>query len=65
MKINGHHHVSMYTKDIKQNKDFYTNVLGLRLVEISVNQDNPTMICLTQMYGRKITILIFLKLFKS
>lgn len=43
MKINGHHHVSMYTKDIKQNKDFYTNVLGLRLVEISVNQDNPAM----------------------
>ncbi|UTH02543.1 VOC family protein [Macrococcoides canis] len=43
MKINGHHHISMYTKDVKQNKDFYTNILGLRLVEISVNQDNPTM----------------------
>lgn len=43
MKINGHHHISMYTKDIKANQHFYTHVLGLRLVEISVNQDNPSM----------------------
>lgn len=43
MTILGHHHISMYTKDVKQNKKFYTEVLGLRLVEISVNQDNPSM----------------------
>lgn len=43
MNIVGHHHISMYTKDAKRNKDFYTNVLGLRLVEKSVNQDNPSM----------------------
>ncbi|TDM12813.1 VOC family protein [Macrococcus lamae] len=43
MKINGHHHISMYTKDVQANKDFYTQVLGLRLVEKSVNQDNPSM----------------------
>ncbi len=27
MNIVGHHHISMYTKDAKRNKDFYTNVL--------------------------------------
>ncbi|PHK48608.1 VOC family protein [Staphylococcus edaphicus] len=43
MNILGHHHISMYTKDAQVNKDFYTNILGLRLVEKSVNQDNPTM----------------------
>ncbi|MCE3427466.1 hypothetical protein LCD22_15760, partial [Staphylococcus aureus] len=26
MNIVGHHHISMYTKDAKRNKDFYTNV---------------------------------------
>ncbi|MDG0820914.1 VOC family protein [Staphylococcus equorum] len=43
MNIVGHHHISMYTKDAQINKDFYTQLLGLRLVEKSVNQDNPTM----------------------
>lgn len=43
MNIIGHHHISMYTKDAQANKDFYVNVLGLRLVEKSVNQDDPTM----------------------
>ncbi|MDG0841821.1 VOC family protein [Staphylococcus equorum] len=43
MNIIGHHHISMYTKDAQINKDFYTQILGLRLVEKSVNQDNPTM----------------------
>jgi catechol 2,3-dioxygenase-like lactoylglutathione lyase family enzyme len=33
----------MYTKDAQINKKFYTQILGLRLVEKSVNQDNPTM----------------------
>lgn len=43
MNIVGHHHISMYTKDAQINKNFYTQILGLRLVEKSVNQDNPTM----------------------
>ncbi|MBO3065144.1 VOC family protein [Staphylococcus shinii] len=43
MNIIGHHHISMYTKDAQINKEFYTQILGLRLVEKSVNQDNPTM----------------------
>lgn len=41
--IPGHHHISMYTKSAKNNKYFYTEVLGLRLVKISVNQDDPSM----------------------
>lgn len=41
--INGQHHVSMLTKDAKQNLWFYTEVLGLRLVKKTVNQDDPSM----------------------
>lgn len=43
MNIIGHPHISMYTKGAQINKNFYTQTLGLRLVEKSVNQDNPTM----------------------
>lgn len=43
MNIIGHHHISMYTKNALINKTFYTQILGLRLVEKSVNQDNPSM----------------------
>lgn len=42
-QITGQHHVSMITKDAKQNLWFYTKVLGLRLVKKTVNQDDPTM----------------------
>ncbi|MGX2959865.1 ring-cleaving dioxygenase [Peribacillus sp. JNUCC 23] len=41
--ISGHHHVSMLTKNAQMNHDFYQNVLGLRRVKKTVNQDNPTM----------------------
>ena len=34
------HHVTAVTSQIARNKDFYTNVLGLRLVKKSVNQDD-------------------------
>lgn len=39
----GHHHISMYTKDASENNAFYKNILGLRRVKVSVNQENPTM----------------------
>lgn len=39
----GHHHISMYTKDASENNAFYENILGLRRVKVSVNQENPTM----------------------
>ena len=42
-KIAGHHHISMITKNIKENNEFYQNILGLRRVKVSVNQDDPSM----------------------
>lgn len=41
--ISGHHHISMITKDAKQNNHFYRTVLGLRRVKKTVNQDDPSM----------------------
>ena len=40
MKLNGLHHVTAITARARQNVDFYTNVLGLRLVKKTVNQDD-------------------------
>src|ERR671937_2227120 len=42
MKLEGIHHVTCITADAPGNVDFYTRVLGLRLVKKSVNQDDPT-----------------------
>jgi glyoxalase family protein len=42
MRLDGIHHVTCITADAPQNVDFYTRVLGLRLVKKSVNQDDPT-----------------------
>jgi glyoxalase family protein len=42
MKLEGIHHVTAITGDAPGNVDFYTRVLGLRLVKKSVNQDDPT-----------------------
>ncbi|MFC4424596.1 ring-cleaving dioxygenase [Deinococcus navajonensis] len=39
----GLHHVSALSADITANHDFYTRVLGLRLVKKTVNQDSPGM----------------------
>ncbi|MED1266091.1 ring-cleaving dioxygenase [Bacillus mycoides] len=41
--IPGHHHISMVTKNVKTNNNFYRDVLGLRRVKKTVNQDNPFM----------------------
>ncbi|MFO1442085.1 ring-cleaving dioxygenase [Bacillus sp. Bva_UNVM-123] len=41
--IKGHHHISMLTKNGKQNNEFYQQVLGLRRVKKTVNQDAPSM----------------------
>ncbi|WP_042477919.1 ring-cleaving dioxygenase [Bacillus ndiopicus] len=41
--IPGHHHISMLTKDAKQNNHFYRHILGLRRVKLTVNQDDPSM----------------------
>ncbi|WP_318614704.1 ring-cleaving dioxygenase [Sporosarcina sp. YIM B06819] len=42
-KIPGHHHISMITKDAATNNHFYREVLGLRRVKKTVNQDSPSM----------------------
>ncbi len=42
MKLDGIHHITAITADAPRNVDFYTRVLGLRLVKRTVNQDDPT-----------------------
>jgi catechol 2,3-dioxygenase-like lactoylglutathione lyase family enzyme len=37
----GIHHVTAITSDPQRNVDFYTGVLGLRLVKLTVNFDDP------------------------
>ena len=42
MRLEGIHHISAITGDARRNVDFYTGVMGLRLVAKSVNQDDPS-----------------------
>jgi glyoxalase family protein len=42
MRLEGIHHITAITGDAPRNLDFYTRVLGLRLVKKTVNQDDPT-----------------------
>lgn len=39
--LGGIHHITCLSADPQANLDFYTGVLGLRLVKVSVNQDDP------------------------
>lgn len=34
------HHITAISRDAQETKDFYTNVLGLRLVKVTINQDD-------------------------
>ena len=36
----GIHHVTAITSDIKKNYEFFTEVLGMRLIKKSINQDD-------------------------
>ncbi len=40
-KIHGIHHITAIASDPQRNLDFYTRVLGLRLVKLTVNFDAP------------------------
>ncbi|WP_110113364.1 ring-cleaving dioxygenase [Bacillus sp. CGMCC 1.16541] len=40
--LKGHHHVSAITANAQKNYEFYTQLLGLRLVKKSVNQDDTS-----------------------
>jgi glyoxalase family protein len=42
LKLLGIHHVTAICGDAQQNVDFYTGVLGLRLVKLTVNYDDPS-----------------------
>jgi glyoxalase family protein len=42
VRLEGIHHITAITADAPRNVDFYTRVLGLRLVKKTVNQDDPT-----------------------
>src|SRR3954468_21444489 len=39
--IEGLHHITCIAGDAQENVDFYSGVLGMRLVKKSVNQDSP------------------------
>ena len=41
MKLEGIHHISAITGDASGNVEFYSGVLGLRMVKKTVNQDEP------------------------
>src|SRR5712691_13166843 len=40
MELHGIHHVTAVTGNVGDNLDFYTRILGLRLVKKTVNQDD-------------------------
>ena len=40
--ILGIHHVTAITRNPQKNIDFYSGILGLRLVKVTVNFDEPT-----------------------
>jgi glyoxalase family protein len=42
MKLNGIHHITAITGDAQRNVDFYADLLGLRMVKKTVNQDEPS-----------------------
>src|SRR4029078_6242723 len=42
VKLDGIHHVTCITADAPRTVDFYTRVLGVRMVKKTVTQDDPT-----------------------
>jgi glyoxalase family protein len=42
MDLDGLHHITAITGDARGNVDFYTRVLGLRMIAKTVNQDDPS-----------------------
>ncbi len=42
MRLEGLHHITAITGDAPRNVDFYTRVLGMRLIAKTVNQDDPS-----------------------
>lgn len=44
MSVNAFHHISLLTKNRQENLRFYTEILGLRFVKNTVNQENHRML---------------------
>jgi glyoxalase family protein len=44
VRLDGLHHITAITGDARGNVDFYTRVLGLRMVARTVNQDDPSVL---------------------
>jgi glyoxalase family protein len=42
LPISGLHHVSAITADVQRNATFYTQTLGMRMVKVTINYDDPT-----------------------
>jgi glyoxalase family protein len=42
LSVQGFHHITAISGDAQSNVDFYAGVLGLRLVKVTVNFDDPT-----------------------
>jgi glyoxalase family protein len=42
VRLDGIHHITAITGDAPRNVDFYTRVLGLRMIAKTVNQDDPS-----------------------
>ena len=42
LRIRGLHHVTVICSDVERSVDFYRNLLGMRLVEQTVNSDDPS-----------------------
>ena len=42
MRLEGLHHITAITGDAPRNLDFYTRVMGMRLIAKTVNQDDPS-----------------------
>src|SRR5437868_4115004 len=40
LQLRGFHHLTAITGEVSRNHDFYTRVLGMRLVKKTVNQDD-------------------------
>jgi glyoxalase family protein len=61
MSIIGIHHVTAFASDPRRNLDFYSRVLGLRLVKKTVNFDDPTVYHLyfADFFGSPGTVLTF------
>lgn len=61
MEIRGIHHVTAIAGDAQRNVDFYAGILGMRLVKLTVNHDDPSVyhIYYGDAAGRPGTLLTF------